>query len=79
MDNTRLVYSTEKGRICPSCQRPSSKCKCKKKKPGSQANIKNDGTIRIRREVKGRKGKTVTTLSGFEIDTNELKEISNCS
>ena len=66
MDSTRLVYSTEKGSICPSCQRPSSQCKCKKKKPSSQTSIKYDGIIRICREVKGRKGKTVTTLSGFE-------------
>ena len=77
MDSTRLVYSTEKGSICPSCQRPSSQCKCKKKKPSSQTSIKYDGIIRICREVKGRKGKTVTTVSGFEIDDNELKEIAS--
>ena len=76
MDNTRLVYSTETGKMCPSCQRPVLECKCKKKKSISQTNIKYDGIIRIRREVKGRKGKTVTILSGFQIDTNELKELS---
>ena len=71
-----MVYSTETGKICPSCQRPVSKCNCKKKKSKSQTDIKYDGIIRIRREVKGRKGKTVTTISGFEIDTNELKELA---
>ena len=76
MDSSRLVYSTEKGRICPSCQKPSSKCKCKKQKLTPQTNIKYDGIIRIQREVKGRKGKTVSTVSGFEIDTNELKELA---
>jgi len=45
---------------------------CKKKKPRSQINIKYDGIIRIQREVKGRKGKTVTTLSGFQINDAEL-------
>ena len=47
-----------------------------KKKPRSQTNIKYDGIIRIQREVKGRKGKTVTTLSGFLITDAELKNLA---
>jgi translation initiation factor 1 len=69
------VYSTESGKICPSCQNPVSKCKCKKKKSRSQTNIKIDGIIRVQREVKGRKGKTVTTVSGFQINPDELKNL----
>ena len=76
MDNSRLVYSTESGKICSSCQKPVSKCTCKKKKPRSQTNRKYDGIIRIQREVKGRKGKTVTTLSGFLITDAELKNLA---
>jgi translation initiation factor 1 len=76
MDNTRLVYSTETGRICPACHRPVSECKCKKEKSKPQTSIKYDGIIRIRREVKGRKGKTVTTVSGFEIDNDELRKLA---
>jgi len=76
MDNSRLVYSTESGKICSSCQKPVSKYTCKKKKPRSQTNIKYDGIIRIQREVKGRKGKTVTTLSGFLITDAELKNLA---
>ncbi len=72
-DNTRLVYSTETGKICPSCQKPVSKCSCKKKKSRSQTNIKIDDIIRVQREVKGRKGKTVTTVSGFQLDDDELR------
>ena len=50
---------------------------CKKKKSRSQTNInKYDGIIRIQREVKGRKGKTVTTVSGFQIDADELKNLA---
>jgi len=75
-DNTRLVYSTQTGRVCPSCQRPVSECKCKKRKSKPQANIKHDGIIRIRREIKGRKGKTVTAVLGFELDDNELKDLA---
>ena len=73
MDNSRLVYSTESGRICPSCKKPVAECTCKKKKPKSPVKIKFDGIIRVQREVKGRKGKTVTTVSGFPMSANELK------
>ncbi len=76
MDNSRLVYSIESGKICPSCQKPVSKCTCKKKKSKSQPNIKIDGIIRVQREVKGRKGKTVTTVSGFQISADELKNLA---
>jgi len=76
MNNSRLVYSTETGKICPSCQQPVSKCTCKKKKSKFQPNIKIDGIIRVQREVKGRRGKTVTTISGFQIDHNELKDLA---
>ena len=76
MDNSRLVYSTESGKICPSCQKPVSECTCKKEKPGFQTNIKYDGIIRVQREVKGRKGKTVTMVSGFQITADELKNLA---
>jgi translation initiation factor 1 len=76
MNNSRLVYSTESGKICPTCQKPVSKCTCKKKKSKSQPNIKLDGIIRVQREVKGRKGKTVTTISGFQLDHDELKDLA---
>jgi len=73
MKNSKLVYSTETGRICFACQKPISKCTCKKKQSRSQTNITYDGIIRIQREVKGRNGKTVTTVSGFQINVDELK------
>jgi len=76
MQNSRLVYSTESGKICPTCQQPVSKCTCKKKKSKSQPNIKIAGIIRVQREVKGRKGKTVTTISGFQLDHDELKDLA---
>lgn len=53
MGNSRLVYSTESGSICATCQKPVSDCTCKKKKPRSQTTKKNDGKIRIQRETKG--------------------------
>jgi translation initiation factor 1 len=69
MDNSKLVYSTESGNICPKCERQIKKCVCKKKQA---ADTKSDGIVRIRREVKGRKGKTATVLYGFSIKEREL-------
>jgi translation initiation factor 1 len=76
MANSRLVYSTETGQICKACRQPVSKCTCKKKKSRSQTDIKIDGIIRVQREVRGRKGKTVTTVSGFQITADELKNLA---
>ena len=76
MNNSHLVYSTEFGKICPKCQKPVSECTCKKKKSRSQTKIKYDGIIRIQREVKGRKGKTVTTVSAFQLADDELKNLA---
>lgn len=73
MSNSRLVYSTESGRTCPSCGKASNKCACKKKP--SQARP-TDGIIRIRREVKGRKGKTASIVYGFELGAGEIKEMA---
>ena len=59
-----LVYSTGSGRVraCPHCGRPlqDGRCLCRvesERPPG-------DGILRVRRETSGRKGKTVTTVSG---------------
>ncbi len=35
-----------------------------------------DGIVRIRREVKGRKGKGVTTVSGIARDAHGLKQLA---
>ena len=77
MDNTRFVYSTELGRICPSCGHPATKCTCKKKKTSKKQSIHpNDGIVRIRREVKGRKGKTVTVVLGVRLDDKKLQQFA---
>ena len=36
-----------------------------------------DNVVRVRREVKGRKGKTVTTLSGVPLDDEGLRELAS--
>ena len=77
MDNSRLVYSTEAGRICPECSHPMAKCTCEKRKADKKPPpFPKDGVVRIRREIKGRGGKTVTSVFGLPLDDNKLQELS---
>jgi translation initiation factor 1 len=73
MGNSRLVYSTESGRVCPGCAQPVAACACGRKPADSAP---SDGVIRIRREVKGRGGKTVTVAAGFQLDDGRLAELA---
>lgn len=65
-----LVYSTETGRVCPNCQNPVDNCTCK-----HQQAPQGDGIIRVLREKKGRAGKTVTVISGFENDKKAISDL----
>jgi len=62
-DQDPTVYSTESGRHCLKCGRPLSQCICKK-----AARPVGDGVVRVGRESKGRKGKTVTLVSGLVLN-----------
>jgi len=59
--NSKLVYSTESGRI-------------REQKPTTTL-PETDGIIRIRRETSGRKGKGVTTMTGFALADTDLKNL----
>ena len=80
MKESRLVYSTERGRICPECGKQISVCACKRKKSlkvnKKLTGYQNDGTVRIRREVKGRKGKTVTAVFGVPLEDEQLQRFA---
>ena len=69
----RVVYSSEKGRVCPSCGHPAGNCRC----AARDGAVRGDGIVRIRREVKGRKGKTVTTVAGILLPAGELKQLAS--
>ena len=80
MQNHRLVYSTETGRICTRCGKAAVQCRCKKRKETSRdrqpSGYPQDGTVRIRREVKGRRGKTVTAVFGLSLEGRALKRFA---
>jgi translation initiation factor 1 len=62
-NKAKLVYSTETGRVG-------------KQKTEEEPTTVSDGIIRIRREVKGRGGKTVTAVSDVPGSNQALKELA---
>lgn len=68
-----LVFSTEKGgATCPRCHEAVDQCKCEQLDEQERLSAL-DGIVRIRREVAGRKGKGVTTVTGIPQTGAELK------
>jgi len=70
--NSRLVYSSDSGRICPKCKKYFEHCGCGVPKQ-TQAASRGDGIVRVGRETKGRKGKGVTLVTGVPLPVDELK------
>lgn len=69
----RIVYSSAQGRMCPRCGKPVVRCSC----TANPRAPRGDGIVRVRREVKGRNGKTVTTISGVGISEDALRELGS--
>lgn len=66
-----LVFSTDTGRMCPDCRQPKDACRCTE-----TVAPQGDGVARVRRETKGRGGKTVTSISGLGLPADELKALA---
>jgi translation initiation factor 1 len=66
-----LVYSTDAGRMCPTCRNPVAQCICKLAVVPS-----GDGTVRVSRETKGRGGKAVTVVKGVLLGDAALSELA---
>lgn len=64
-----LVYSTDGGKHCPDCNLPVGQCSCQ-----ATDEILGDGNVRVRRENKGRGGKTVTVVAGLPQTAAQLKD-----
>ena len=67
-----LVYSTSEGRICPNCSKPVSNCICRR----NVTRAAGDGTVRVSRSTKGRKGKGVTVITGVPLAGDALKDLA---
>lgn len=67
-----LVYSTDSGRMCPTCRRPVPQCTCRQARAAVPA---GDGIVRVQRETKGRGGKAVTLVRGVPVDAAALDKL----
>jgi len=65
-----LVYSTNGGRHCPACRQPLTSCSCAEETPVTS------GSVRVRRESKGRAGKVVTVISGLPFVGAQLNALA---
>lgn len=61
-DNSRLVYSTDTGRIKQEEVKPQR--------------AKGDGIVRIQRQTSGRKGKGVCLIAGIDLDDSALDKLA---
>ncbi|MBE0151316.1 stress response translation initiation inhibitor YciH [Serratia sp. PL7] len=61
-DNSRLVYSTDSGRIKQEEVKPER--------------AKGDGIVRIQRQTSGRKGKGVCLITGVDLDDAALDKLA---
>jgi translation initiation factor 1 len=69
----RIIYSTGVGSLCPNCRRAVRECVCPHGAPGAQ---RGDGTVRVGREVKGRAGKGVSTVTGLPLAPADLDALA---
>src|ERR1700733_14867019 len=68
----RIIYSTGFGSLCPNCRRPVRECVCPKGAPGAAT----PAAVRVGREVKGRAGKGVTTVSGLPLSRSDIEALA---
>lgn len=61
-----IVWDSEQGATCPLCKRAKKACNCTRKVVDE-----GDGIVRLRMEKSGRKGKTVTVVTGLPLDRAE--------
>jgi translation initiation factor 1 len=71
----RAVYDTSSGRLdrCSYCKRKQAACVCPNR-PAAPGGASSAGVVRVSREKKGRRGKTVTVISGLPGGPSALAE-----
>jgi translation initiation factor 1 len=68
----RIVYSTGIGSLCPNCRRAVLECVCPKGAPGSP----KPASVRVGREIKGRAGRGVTTVTGLPMSLSDIDSLA---
>jgi translation initiation factor 1 len=68
----RPVYSTQAGKLCPTCGWPADRCQCSNR---LEEAVPAKVTARLRLESKGRGGKSVTVVDGLPRNTAFVEEL----
>lgn len=71
--HSTLVYSTEKGRLCPQCSLAVDQCQCAALAASQPV---GDGNVKVRLDTKGRNGKAVTLVSGLALTVSEIEALT---
>jgi translation initiation factor 1 len=86
MSQNRIVYDSDVGRLdrCASCGRKHDACRCASSQPKASTRqvpaagpkLPADGIVRVSRDKKGRRGKTMTMVTGLPGGPAALAEIA---
>lgn len=71
--SSRLVFSSDSGRVCPDCGRPKDVCSCKAK---IEAQLPGKIIAKLRLEKKGRGGKSVTVIDALPNNQPFLEDLA---
>ena len=72
----RLVYASQRGRVCPKCGRPAGDCRCASQQPAEDEPVPARLVLKLRIEKTGRGGKTVTVIDGVPRNTSFAAELA---
>ena len=72
---SRVVYSTDHGKMCPTCGWPIDDCQCSSRGKGREP-VPNKVIAKLRVEKSGRSGKTVTVVYDLPRNDAFLKDLS---
>ena len=70
----RLVYSTERGSVCPVCGWPAAGCRCSR---AAEETVPDKPVAKLRLETKGRGGKSVTVVDALPRNQAFLAELAH--
>ena len=73
-ERPRLVYSTDRGRVCPGCGWPQRECTCSHR--AATESVPGRIVAKLRLEKQGRGGKSVTVIYDLPNNATFLKELS---
>ncbi|MDD5128256.1 MAG: stress response translation initiation inhibitor YciH [Candidatus Omnitrophica bacterium] len=73
MSDSKLIYSTSLGSVCPGCAQAVDRCVCADVKKTAVPDT--DGIVRLSYE-KGRKGKGMTVICGLALSESGLLDLA---